>query len=58
MFGGRVSILGIAWVVIGVVVAAANDYFDSLQNTGRVLTAIAAILMWPILLFGYDIRIR
>jgi hypothetical protein len=58
MFGGRVSILGIAWVVIGVVVAAANDYFDSLETTGRVLTAIAAILMWPMLLFGYDIRIR
>jgi uncharacterized membrane protein len=58
MFGGRVSILGIAWVVIGVVVAAANDYFDSLESTGRVLTAIAAILMWPILLFGYDVRIR
>jgi hypothetical protein len=58
MFGGRVSILGIAWVVIGVVVAAANDYFDSLDTTGRVLTAIGAILMWPMLLFGYDIRIR
>jgi hypothetical protein len=58
MLGGRVSILGIAWVVIGVVVAAANDYFDSLETTGRVLTAIAAILMWPMLLFGYDIRIR
>jgi hypothetical protein len=58
MLGGRVSILGVAWIVIGAVVAAVNDYFDSLETTGRVLTAIAAILMWPILLFGYDIRIR
>lgn len=58
MFAGRVPLLGIVWIVVGVIVAAANDYFDSLETTGRVLTAIAAILMWPILLFGFDIRIR
>jgi hypothetical protein len=57
MFAGRVSLLGIAWIVVGVVVAAANDYFDALGTTGRVLTAIAAVLLWPLLLFGFDIRI-
>jgi hypothetical protein len=57
MFAGRVSLLTIVWIVIGVVVAAANDYFDSLETAGRVFTAIAAILLWPLLLFGFDIRI-
>ena len=57
MFAGRVSLLTIVWIVVGVVVAAANDYFDSLVTAGRVLTAIAAILLWPLLLFGFDIRI-
>jgi hypothetical protein len=57
MFAGRVSLLTIVWIVVGVVVAAANDYFDSLETAGRVLTAIAAILLWPLLLFGFDIRI-
>ena len=57
MFASRVSLLTIVWIVIGVVVAAANDYFDSLDTAGRVLTAIAAILLWPLLLFGFDIRI-
>jgi hypothetical protein len=57
MFAGRVSLLTIVWIVVGVVVAAANDYFDSLDTAGRVLTAIAAILLWPLLLFGFDIRI-
>lgn len=45
------------WVVVGVVVAAVQDYFDSLDTAGRVLTAVAAVLLWPILLFGFDIRI-
>jgi hypothetical protein len=45
------------WIVVGVVVAAVNDYFDSLGTAGRVLTAATAVLLWPILLFGFDIRI-
>jgi hypothetical protein len=53
----RPSLLTLAWVVIGVVVAAAEDYFDSLDTAGRVLTAIAAVILWPLLLFGFDIRI-
>jgi uncharacterized BrkB/YihY/UPF0761 family membrane protein len=57
MFGRGPSILAIAWIVIGVVVAATQEYFDSLSTAGRVLTAIAAILLWPLLLFGFDIRI-
>lgn len=57
MFARGPSLLPIAWIVIGVIVAAAEDYFDSLSTAGRVLTAIAAILLWPLLLFGFDIRI-
>jgi hypothetical protein len=57
MFVRRPSLLAIVWIVIGVVVAAAQDYFDSLETAGRVLTAAAAVLLWPLLLFGFDIRI-
>jgi hypothetical protein len=53
----RPSLLTIAWIVIGVVVAAAQDYFDTLGTAGRVMTAIAAVILWPLLLFGFDIRI-
>jgi hypothetical protein len=57
MLGGRVSLLGVVWIVIGAVVAWSEDYFDSLETAGRVLSAIAAVLLWPLLLFGFDIRI-
>src|SRR5919197_6437766 len=49
--------LPLLWIVVGVIVAAIYDYFDSLGTAGRVLTAAAAVLLWPILLFGFDIRI-
>ena len=45
------------WLIVGVVVAAIYDYFDSLGTVARVLTVIAAVLLWPLLLFGFDIRI-
>ena len=45
------------WIMIGVVVAAIYDYFDSLGTAARVLTVIAAVVLWPLLLFGFDIRI-
>jgi hypothetical protein len=45
------------WIVIGVVVAAIYDYFDDLGTVGKVLSAIAAVAVWPILLFGFDIQI-
>jgi hypothetical protein len=49
--------LAVVWIVVGIVVAAIYDYFDSLATVGRVLTAATAVLLWPILLFGFDIRI-
>ena len=57
MFAPRLSLLTIVWIVVGVVVAWSEDYFDSLETAGRVLSAIAAVLFWPLLLFGFDIRI-
>jgi uncharacterized BrkB/YihY/UPF0761 family membrane protein len=57
MLASRPSLLAVLWIVIGIVVAATQDYFDSLGSTGRVLSAIGAVLLWPLLLFGFDIRI-
>ena len=48
----------VVWIVVGVVVAAIYDYFDSLRSVGNILTMIAAVLLWPLLLFGFDISIH
>jgi hypothetical protein len=45
------------WIVVGVAAAAIHDYYDSLETVDQVLTAIAAVLLWPLLLFGFDIQI-
>ena len=52
------SWLGIAWQVVGVAVAAINDYFDNIGTVGRVISAILAVVLWPIVLLGFDISVR
>jgi ABC-type Na+ efflux pump permease subunit len=54
----RTTLLLVIYMVIGVVVAAVYDYFNNLETAGRVLTVIAAVVMWPFLLFGFDINIQ
>ncbi len=51
------SIGGIIYLVLGLLVAASQNYFDHLTTMGRVLSAILAVIIWPLLLFGIDIRI-
>jgi hypothetical protein len=54
----RALFLPIVWLTIGVVVAAINDYFETLGTVGKILSAVAAVFLWPLLLFGFDITIQ
>jgi hypothetical protein len=53
----RPSLLPVLWVVTGVVVAATYDYFDQLETSGAILSAVVATLCWPLLVLGFDVRI-
>jgi hypothetical protein len=45
------------YLLVGVVVAAVNGYFANLGAVGRVLSAVAAVLLWPIVLLGFEVQI-
>ena len=53
----RMLFLPTLWILLGAVVAAVYDYFETLGTTAKVLTAVAAVILWPILPFGFEIRI-
>jgi hypothetical protein len=54
----RPSFLGIVYVVIGVAIAASYDYFERLNTLRRVLSALLAIALWPLVLLGIDLHIK
>ena len=53
----RIPLLFVTYLVIGVVVAYSEDYFENTERTRRVLSAILAVLLWPLVLFGYDVKV-
>lgn len=47
----------IVYLVIGVLVAAARDYFERLDNIRGIVSLLIAIVLWPIVVFDIDVRI-
>jgi drug/metabolite transporter (DMT)-like permease len=54
---GRPGLLGIVYLVIGVIVAVRYDYFETLETLRQVLSALLAIVFWPLLLLGIDLHV-
>ena len=52
------KLLGLIYVAIGVFLAYSKDYLENLDTVKRVLSAVLAILLWPLLLLGVDLHIK
>jgi hypothetical protein len=52
------KLLGLIYVAIGIFLAASKDYLENLDSIKRVLSAVLAILLWPLLLLGIDLHIN
>jgi hypothetical protein len=57
MFRGP-SLLGLIYIVVGIVIAADHDYFERLNTLRRILSAVLAVVLWPLLLLGIDLHIQ
>ena len=51
-------LLGAIYVAIGLWVAATRDYLENLETGKRILSALLAVLLWPLVLLGIDLHIR
>jgi hypothetical protein len=45
------------YLVIGFIVAANRGYFANVSTIEGILSAILAVLLWPLLLFGISVHI-
>jgi hypothetical protein len=52
------SILSIVYFVIGAVVASSHHYFAHLVSLGPIASAVLAVVLWPLLLFGVSLHIK
>ena len=51
-----VSVVGVVYLVIGLVVAGTNGYFVSWNIPGNIIEGLAAIVLWPLVLFGVNLH--
>jgi hypothetical protein len=52
------SIAGIIYLIIGLIVASGHAYFTNLKQTMPILSAILAVLAWPLVLLGLDLHFK
>jgi hypothetical protein len=48
---------GILYIIVGIIVASNRGYFVNLANIGNLLSALIAIVLWPLLIFGISLHI-
>jgi hypothetical protein len=53
----RSSWAGIIYLIIGLLVANSHGYFADIGTLSGILSALLAIALWPLLLFGANLHI-
>lgn len=53
----RISLGIFVYVVVGMVVAAQHHFFERLQTVAGIVSAVLAVLLWPLVLLGVHARI-
>lgn len=48
----------VVYIVIGVVVASGHHYFVHLDALKPIASAVLAVLLWPLILFGVSLHLK
>lgn len=54
---GRFSIGSVIYFIVGVVVASNQGYLSDLASIPHLLSAVLAVILWPLLLLGIDLHL-
>ncbi len=52
----RISLFGLVYLAVGVVVALTNGY-NSVAGVSEVLSLVVAVILWPAVLLGVDLHL-
>jgi hypothetical protein len=48
----------VIWVIVGVILAASHHYLANINTFKMVISALLAILLWPLLLLGINLHVH
>ena len=58
MRGALRKVLFVVYVFVGVILAAGHHYFAHLNGAKQIVSALLAVLLWPLILFGVSLHIK
>jgi hypothetical protein len=53
-----VGVVFVIYIIIGVVVASGHHYFEHLDALKPIASAVLAVPLWPLILFGINLHIK
>ena len=53
----RFSLISIIYIVIGIIMASNRGYLVDLGSISNLLSALLAIVLWPLIFLGVSLRI-
>jgi hypothetical protein len=51
-------LLFVIYIIIGVVVAAGHHYLEHLDAVKPIVSAVLAVLLWPLVLLGVNLHLK
>jgi hypothetical protein len=58
MIGMFRSLIGVIYLLIGVVVASSHHYFRHLHGLRPIASAVLAVVLWPLVLLGANLHLH
>jgi hypothetical protein len=58
MIGMFRSLIGVIYLLIGVVVASTHHYFRHLHTLRAIASAVLAVVLWPLVLLGANLHLH
>jgi hypothetical protein len=54
----RSGIISLVYLVVGIIVASSHHYFTHASTLKPLLSALLAVVLWPLLLLGISLHIK
>jgi hypothetical protein len=54
----RLSLSSIIWLIVGVLLASSHHYLSHVTAIKPVVSALLAIVLWPLLLLGINLHVH
>ena len=52
------GIVALVYLLVGVLIASNHHYFTNVNDLSEIVSAILAVVLWPLVLLGIDLHVK